>query len=354
MSNSIQFQIKHRALLAVCGVALTLLVGCSEPPKIESIEGYAQGTTYQVLFWSEDKTLVSGVQTEFDATLEQIDKELSTYRPDSYISEFNTSPSLAWQTASSDFINLITTAKDINRKSQGCFDPTIGPLFDLWGFKNESLYVPSSFEVTEAKAKLGIDKIEVDTVLSRVRKTHPTLALDFSSIGEGYTIGKLSEILESNGVQNYMVQFGGDLKIKGKKPSGDQWRIAIQQPTSSFAAASRIYKVMTVVDEKGVTLDTSGTYNRFFDNSGKEYSHIINPMTGEPVSHNLVSASVFHTDGVLGDAWATAMLCLGPIEGKKIADQEQLEVFFIERKEGDFSESSSIALLKTTKVRFEN
>ena len=354
MSNSIQLRIKRRVLLAVYGVTLTLLVGCSEPPKIESIEGYAQGTSYQVLFWSEDKTPVSGVQTEFDTTLSLIDKELSTYRPDSYISEFNASPSLAWQTASPDFINLITTAKDIHRKSQGCYDPTVGPLFDLWGFKNASFYVPTSAEIAETKAKLGIDKIEVDATLSRVRKTHPTLALDFSSMGEGYTIGKLSKVLEESGVKNYMIQFGGDLKVKGQKPNGDQWRIAIQQPTHATAAAPKIYKIMNVIDEKGVTLDTSGTYNRYFDDNGVEYSHIINPNSGEPVKHNLVSASVLHRDGMLGDAWATAMLCLGPIEGKKIADQEKLEVFFIEKTSENFSDSSSTALLNTTKIKFVN
>ncbi|QRV23649.1 FAD:protein FMN transferase [Marinomonas foliarum] len=331
----------------------TFLVGCSEPPKLETVEGYAQGTTYQISFWSEDAVPVTEVQTAFNDTLAQIDKELSTYRPDSFISEFNRSPSVAWQPVSEDFVELVQIAQDIHAKSKGCYDPTIGPLFDLWGFKTDKLHVPTPEELTALKSELGVEKIEVDEENMRVRKTRPFLQLDFSSMGEGYTIGKLSHVLESKGYDNYMVQFGGDMKIKGHKPNGDKWRVAIQSPIPSADGAPKVYKVITVKNEDGVTLDTSGTYNRHFDDNGVEYSHIINPSTGKPITHDLVSASVFGTDPRISDAWATTMLCLGPIEGAKIAKKENLDVFFIERKNDKLVNSSSAALLKTDKVEFD-
>ena len=331
----------------------TFLVGCSEPPKLETVEGYAQGTTYQISFWSEDEVPVTEVQAEFNDTLGKIDKELSTYRPDSFISKFNRSPSVAWQPVSEDFVDLVKIAQDIHAKSEGCYDPTIGPLFDLWGFKTDKLHVPTQEELTALKSEIGIDKVEVDEENLRVRKTRPFLQLDFSSMGEGYTIGKLSHVLESKGYDNYMVQFGGDMKIKGHKPNGDKWRVAIQSPIPSAEDGPKVYKVITVKNEDGVTLDTSGTYNHHFDDNGVEYSHIINPSTGKPITHDLVSASVFGTDPRVSDAWATTMLCLGPVEGAKIAKNEKLEVFFIERKNDKLVNSSSAALLKTDRIKFD-
>jgi thiamine biosynthesis lipoprotein len=354
MSTSIKFDVKANKVAGFGALLMTtFLVGCSEPPKLESVEGYAQGTTYQISFWSEDAIPVTEVQTAFNDTLAQIDKELSTYRPDSFISEFNRSLSVAWQPTSQDFVDLVKIAQDIHAKSEGCYDPTIGPLFDLWGFKTDKLHVPTPEELTALKSELGIDKIEIDEENLRVRKTRPFLQLDFSSMGEGYTIGKLSDVLETKGYDNYMVQFGGDMKIKGHKPNGDKWRVAIQSPIPSADGAPKVYQAMTVVDENGVTLDTSGTYNRHFDDNGVEYSHIINPSTGKPITHDLVSASVLGTDPRIIDAWATTMLCLGPLEGAKIAKNENLEVFFIERKNDKLVNASSAALLKTNRIKFD-
>ncbi|MEI8634843.1 FAD:protein FMN transferase [Vibrio sp. PP-XX7] len=205
---------------------------------------------------------------------------------------------------------MIQIAKTIYQKTNGCYDPTIGPLFDLWGFKQDVLHVPTQQQIEATKVDLGMNKIDVDRTGKRIRKMVPKLQIDFSSMGEGYTIGKLSHILESKGITNYLVEFGGDMKIQGHKPDGSKWRIAIESPVPSKDGAVP-YQIMTVNDETGVTLDTSGTYRHHFDKNGKRYSHILNPRTGKPVTHDLVSASVFGTDSRVSDAWATAMLCLG-------------------------------------------
>ncbi|CAM3551072.1 Thiamine biosynthesis lipoprotein ApbE precursor [Vibrio aerogenes CECT 7868] len=341
---------KPRWFAVLVSTLSLFLSGCSQPPEIQRVSGYAQGTTYHISWWSEKPVATETISGQFDQMLAVIDKELSTYRPDSFISLWNKNPSTDWQPASADFIHLLSVAKTIHHQTQGCYDPTIGPLFALWGFKKDVLQVPDPQKIAAVQAEIGIDKIEVSTDGLRIRKTLPGLQLDFSSMGEGYTISKLSQILETNGITNYLVEFGGDMKIRGHKPEGQKWRIAIERPVPS--KDKRIpYQIVVIEDENGVTLDTSGTYHHSFDADGKAYSHILDPRTGSPVMHDLVSASVFGQDSVVSDAWATAMLCLGPKAGQEIADAEHLPVFFIQSRQEKLIASQSQALKTSKQVK---
>ncbi|RQW64739.1 FAD:protein FMN transferase [Vibrio viridaestus] len=333
-------------------VVVLLAAGCSKQPEIKKIEGFAQGTTYHISWWSDNPVEQSTIKSLFSQKLASIDKELSTYRDDSYISEFNHSKSTEWQPASDDFIQLLHYAQSVNQKTDGCYDPTVGPLFNLWGFKKDVLHVPSEEQINAVRGQLGLDKIEIDEQGKRIRKTNEGVQLDFSSMGEGYTIGKLSQILEDNGITNYLVEFGGDMKIRGHKPGDVKWRIAIEKPISQKEGIQP-YQLVTINDESGVTLDTSGTYHHSFDENGKEYPHILDLRTGAPVNHNLVSASVFGSTPALSDAWATAMLCLGPKEGAAIANKEQLEVFFIQKSGDNFTHFQSKALASSTRISFD-
>jgi len=330
-----------------------LLSGCGQQSEIKKLEGFAQGTSYHISWWSNSPVSVNKINQLFTKKLASIDIELSTYRKDSYISKFNQSASTDWQPASDDFIHLFHIAKMVNSKTDGCYDPTVGPLFDLWGFKKEVLHVPNKNEIARVRNELGIDKIQVDDVNKRIRKTKSGVQLDFSSMGEGYTIGKLSAILEENGIKNYLVEFGGDMKIRGHKPNGQKWRIAIERPISQKKGIQP-YQLVTIEDENGVTLDTSGTYHHSFDENGKEYSHILDLRTGAPVQHDLVSASVFGVHPEVSDAWATAMLCLGPKEGKSVAKRENLEVFFIRKQNGNFIHLKSDALMHSSRIKFDH
>ncbi|MFM2479135.1 FAD:protein FMN transferase [Celerinatantimonas sp. MCCC 1A17872] len=333
------------------GLLALLLSSCSKPIKIEKLSGYAQGTTYHISWWSQKLVSKDKVQEQFSNKLASIDKELSTWRDDSYISQFNHSSSTKWQKASKDFINLIELAKDINAKTQGCYDPTIGPLFSLWGFHKDVLHVPSKSQIAAVKHDLGIDKVEVDKARGMIRKTLPGVQLDFSSMGEGYTIGKLSQILQNDGIHNYIVEFGGDMKVKGHKPGGEKWRIAIERPIPTKDGIVP-YRIVTINDESGVTIDTSGTYHHSFDEKGKEYSHILDPRTGAPITHDLVSASVFGHEAKVSDAWATAMLCLGPKEGMAVAKSQHLSVFFIRKDKKTLTPFESPALESSKRVTF--
>ncbi|WP_318445874.1 FAD:protein FMN transferase [Photobacterium leiognathi] len=333
-----------RSCTALTLSAIMMLSGCSQPPKLEKIAGYAEGTTYHVSYWSKDEVLPSKVKAQFDTALAAIDKEYSTYRNDSYISKFNKSTSTEWQPASKDFIYMVSLAQSINKASHGCYDPTVQPLYKLWGFQGETLNVPTAAQITKIRDDMGIEKIEIDPEHLRIRKTIPQLQLDLSSMGEGYAISRLSQILESDGVENYLVEFGGDMKIKGHKPMGEKWRVAIEQPVA-LKDGIRPYQIVTINDENGVSLNTSGTYHHNFKDGKKDYSHILDPRTGAPITHDLVSASVFGTNSVEGDAWATTMLCLGPDEGKAVANEESLPVYYIQDVNDAFKNSKSNALI---------
>ncbi|MDP5252684.1 MULTISPECIES: FAD:protein FMN transferase [unclassified Vibrio] len=328
---------------------LTVLVSCSKVAPLHKTEGFAQGTSYHISWWSESDVSAEVLQPLLEEKLAAIDKELSTYREDSFISRFNRNPSLAWQEVSEDFIELLHVAHQVNVQSLGCYDPTIGPLFSLWGFDKDQFVVPSQADIEQVQAHLGLDKIEIDPTNKRIRKLDSSVALDFSSMGEGYTIGELSQIMAQRHIDNYLIEFGGDMQIKGQKPDGSHWKIAVEKPIPQQQGIEP-YQLVSILSTAGVTLDTSGSYHHSFDKDGKSYSHILDARTGAPVAHHLVSSSVFGQDPVLGDAWATAMMCLGPKQGQLIAKKQGLEVFFIEQDGQVLTQHTSDALRHSPRV----
>lgn len=344
-------RIQNTIYAALLGLAATItLSACTRPPRLYEVDGFAEGTTYHITWWSAKRVDPDTVSQEMQTALNEIDKEISSYRNDSILQGFNHSRSTAWQSLPASTIQLLEIAKPIYRDSNGCYDPTIGPLFDLWGFRNGKTHIPTPQAIAAVKKTLGFDHIKIDAVHNKVRKTLPQLDIDLSSIGEGYTIWRLSHVLERHGIHNYIVEFGGDMLVKGHKPGDVKWRIAIARPMPGKLAAQDI---VTVNDENGVSINTSGTYRRFFDADGKAYSHILDPRTGRPITHNLVSATVINTDPRVGDAWATAMLCMGQSEGDAAAQAAGIKVYFIQDENGKLVGSESPALKHSKAVTID-
>ncbi|GAB2804045.1 FAD:protein FMN transferase [Halomonas shantousis] len=328
-----------------------LLTACGRHvPELHRIQGEAQGTSYHVSYWSEDDLDDAALAEAFAATLKEIDASLSTYRTDSWLARFNQSQSTAWQKAPREVIDLMGIADDVHRQSHGCYDPTIAPLFELWGFQNDRFQVPANETLTRMLERVGFEHLHVDTAHGRIRKDLPGLSIDFSSMGEGYTIRRLADVLEAQGIIHYLIEFGGDLYARGHKPDGSHWRIAIMAPEPG---QMRAQKFVTLTAEKGISLDTSGTYRRFFTDNGQSYGHIIDARSGHPVTHDLVSVSVFGTTPPVSDAWATAMLCLGQQEGMQVAKALQLPVYFIEKQGSDLRISQSPALERSVHVSID-
>ncbi|OHV07133.1 hypothetical protein BH688_16830 [Kushneria phosphatilytica] len=334
--------------LFAAGLLAALLSGCERPPDMQLAQGHAQGTTWHIKWWSRQPTDAKTIDRDFQQVFDDIDKAISTYRDDSWLARFNASRSTDWQPAPEQVIQLLGIARQVNQASRGCFDPTIAPLFRLWGFQDEQFHVPSDHDIRQTLSEVGLDHVHVDTDNGRIRKDLPKLSIDLSSMGEGHTINRLSRVLEAHGINNYLVEMGGDLKARGHKPDGSHWRVGLQAPVPG---QRQVQRIVTLDSEHGVTLDTSGTYQRFFDDDGHTYGHIIDARTGRPTSHDLVSASVFGHNAALSDAWATAMLCLGEKEGMQVANQQQLPVYFMERQPGQLATRVSPALEHSNDVQ---
>jgi thiamine biosynthesis lipoprotein len=188
-----------------------------------------------------------------------------------------------------------------------------------------------------------MDKLEIDTAQNRLRKRDPELGLSLDSIAQGYTIGAMAQLLEDRGIHNYLAEIGGEMKVKGHKANGSAWRVAVEKPRPLIREVQRILELH---QEAGIAVMTSGTYRNYFEANGKTYSHIIDPRTGMPVTHQLLSTTVLHEDPTLADAWSTALLCVGETEGLRIAEAEGLRALFIHQEGDQLKETLSPAFAK--------
>jgi thiamine biosynthesis lipoprotein len=186
---------------------------------------------------------------------------------------------------------------------------------------------------------------------TQLRKQLPKLRIDVSSIGQGYAVERMVKILEQFGITNYLVEIGGELKIRGKKTNGEAWRIALEKPLPN---ERKMHKIVSFDSGQPMSLISSGTYRHFFDDQGKRYSHILDARTGKPVEHNTVSVTILIPDATLGDAWSTAFSCLGSQEGLKVANEHKLAVLFIDQDGDRLIEIESDALKELNGISFKN
>lgn len=319
-----------------------LMFGCSKAPELSKIEGFAQGTTYHISFeLPADATADAGtIKKAVDDELARMDKVLSNYRDDSVIEQFNAQQSTDSIEVDAELVALVEDARKVHRASNGCYDLTIKPLFDLWGFKKDEFSPPSDADLAQTMALIGLDNLEtVDA--NHLRKRIPNLRIDVSSIGQGYAVGQIVKVLEQYRIDTYMAEIGGELKASGKKPDGQAWRIALEKPLPD---ERKLYKIASFDSGKPISLMASGTYRHFFDSNGKRYSHILDARVGKPVEHNTVSVAILLEDPTLADAWSTALLCLGSKDGLKVANDNQLAVLFIDQQGDELIESQTEAM----------
>lgn len=328
-------------------VGVMLLPACSDSTPLQSIAGEAQGTTYEIRFWTDQDIDLKQISSAVAKELESIDASMSGYRDDSVIEQFNRQQVSQPVTVDAEIIGLVDQARTVYEASHGCYDLTIKPLFELWGFKASRFAVPSDDAIQAVRNTIGMTKLEtVDT--THLRKHEPSLAIDLSSIGQGYSVGRMAQVIEQYGIQNYMAELGGEMLVKGRKPDGQAWRIAIEKP---LPEQRTIEKVIHLEGAQPTAIMTSGTYRHFYDEAGVRYSHILDARTGYPVTHNTVSVTVLYPNAALADAWSTALLCLGRESGLGIANQQKIPAFFIEQTGGTLQEHSSEPLRQLQGVR---
>lgn len=311
------------------GFLLTLLLfglaACDRATvNVTQLNGYAQGTTYSIGYWSTENIDAAALQVAINQELARIDLLISNYRDDSTIERFNSSATTTTIIPlDHEILKLLAIAKQIYLASNGCYDPTARPLFKLWGFSDKNFIIPDQQQIQTTLQSVGFDKLQ--QLDNGVIKTTPQLHVDLSSIGQGYAVAQVAAVLEARGIVNYLVEIGGEMLVAGQKPDNVPWRVGVEQPLPDSQAVSEI---ITLSGTQPTAIMTSGTYRHFFSQDGNRYSHIINPKTGRPVTHHSLSVTVLLEDATKADAWSTALLCLGSEQGVIVADQHNIAAIF--------------------------
>ena len=330
-------------------ICFTGLVACAPQDPIQKFSGPAQGSTYNISYWSEQAVNAESLQQQVDAELSRIDKVMSNYRKDSVIEAFNAQTTTDSFEVGSELVELVRIAREVSSQSQGCYDLTVKPLFDLWGFKADKFNQPTAEQISETLTQVGMAKISEEGP-SMLSKKLPAMRIDVSSIAQGYTVRRLTAILEQAGVQNYLVEVGGELQVRGKKPEQKPWKVAIEKP---LPGEQTLQKIITIQQDEPLAVMTSGTYRHYFDANGKRFSHVLDARSGSPVQHQTVSTTVFIENPTYADAWSTAFLCLGSQDGKAVADRLGLKVLFIDQHGDELQELASDALRQTKAVTLQ-
>ncbi|MFO7825110.1 MAG: FAD:protein FMN transferase [Cyclobacterium sp.] len=289
-----------------------------EGPKMV-VSGPTMGTSYRIVYLDEGRR---DFKKEIDALLVEINNALSTYIPDSEISRFNRMDSLEFE--STHFYTVLEKSKAIFDATKGAFDPTVGPLVNAWGFGPEGASMKDSTGVEQLLDQVGFDQLVFDK--NGIRKTKSDVYLDLSAIAKGYGVDRVAEFLGEMGIQNYLVEIGGELVSRGVNDKGELWKVGISRPEEE-GLANEIYSILAL-DNKGMA--TSGNYRNFYVKDSVKYSHTISPFTGYPVEHSLLSATVVADDCMTADAFATAFMVLGVDGAREIYETtDGLEVFLI-------------------------
>lgn len=315
------------ALLAVVCLFLALWY-VQRPDSVPTtrLAGKTMGTTWSAtLGKTAYKVDPAALQRLLQQQLDLINKQMSTYDPTSEVSRFNDSSSTDWFPVSPETLQVVELAQEISRISKGAFDITVGPLVEMWGFgpKPRKDKHPSDTEIAAARKLVGYQHLQVRRVPAALRKDIPGLRIDLSAIAKGYAVDKLAEILMSQGVENMLVEIGGEMLIKGKNASGKPWRIAIEKPQSDQRSIESVF----YLTNSGMA--TSGNYRNFFVEEGQRYGHTIDPGTGRPVRHRLASVTVLATTAARADALATALLALGEERALELCQQEGIAAYLL-------------------------
>ena len=284
------------------------------------------GTSYTVeLAAPMDDATRTGLKELIEAELAAINRAMSTYDPRSELSEFNSRQDLRWVPASRGLLEVLDSASRISTVTQGAFDVTVGPLVDLWGFGPQvrPRRVPDDAAIEQVRKSVGYRHVQVDPSAGTIRKRQSGTQVDLCAIAKGYGVDRVGMTLERQGVHDYLVEIGGELRARGTAAAGRHWRVGIERPVEGQHVVGEIVRL------KNRAIATSGTTEDFFEQDGRHYSHIIDPKTARPVEHPAMAVSVIADTTMEADASATAMVVLGSERGYSLAQARGLAALFV-------------------------
>lgn len=297
---------------------------------VQSAQGHTMGTTWSVRAVLPVELTLRSWQGVIQAAVDLVDGQMSTYKPASALSRFNQSPAGTWHVLPSECFEVVAHALQVACDSDGAYDPTVGPLVNLWGFGPDAACSepPAEAVIDAARERIGWWKLKLDE-LTRSAFQPGGVYLDLSSVAKGYAVDLVGRYLDSLGVEAWLVEVGGELKGKGMKPDGTPWRIGIERPGAAVGAVAFMDQLSQVLTLSGRAIATSGDYRRQFENDGTRYSHHIDPRTGRPVPHAVASVSILASEAIQADPMGTLMTVLGPEQGMAYACDHGLAVMFI-------------------------
>jgi len=328
-------------IVTVIALLCSMSAGCNA--RRETVfTGRTMGTTYSVKLVTGYLQPVSGLQSQIDKRLDDINQSMSTYRDDSEISRFNRLTTAGEKfRVSPDFMRVMQMAQKVFTITDGAWDGTVKPLVDLWGFGTEAIKtVPPPPAVRQRLQAVGFDAIQiVDNRFLVKRKA--TVNLDLASIAKGYGVDQIAALLKDDGIENFLVEIGGEVYAAGHRKDGLAWRVGINTPRKE-ASLDQVYKVVHLTNG---AMATSGDYRNFFEIDQKRYSHVIDPRSGYPVANGVVSASVLSADCTFADGLATALIVMGPDKGIELVNRlEGVDCLIVEMQaDGTLIDHSSKA-----------
>ncbi|NOU52111.1 FAD:protein FMN transferase [Pseudoalteromonas sp. JBTF-M23] len=312
-------------------VVLLFVTGCEQAsldqPQPLVINGKTMGTTYNIkIYPQEGQVNAEQLKSQIDETLIAVNQSMSPWVKDSEINRFNALPHNQFMPISEDFRLVVAESIRLGKSTQ-TLDVTMGPLIDLWGFGPDKRPTnrPSQAQLDDMRSRIGVDKLILNE--QGLAKTIDGLEVSFSSTAKGYGIDKVASLLEQIGIHNYMVEIGGELRLSGSKPNDKPWIIAIEQPDAPMGQR-QVHKELKLHD---IGIATSGDYRIFYEMDGETFTHLIDPATGMPVKHDLVSVTVLHPSAMTADGLATALTVMGTERAKAYAEQHNLAVYLISK-----------------------
>jgi len=293
---------KISVFLSLYGLALLLSCTPSIPGTYISFSGPTQGTTYQVTYQSDDSIVY---QKQVEELLHQFDMSLSTYEPSSLISMINRD--IPGVRPDSFFTAVFNASYLIWKESEGALDITVAPLVNAWGFGFTEPASIDSALIDSLLQYVGMDMVRIENGF--VVKDKKGIMFDVNAIAQGYAVDVVASYFEEKGIRNYLVEIGGEVRTKGMNSRGEAWRVGIDKPIEGLQLPG--VQIEAIVSLSGRALATSGNYRRFYIKNGVKYSHTIDPKTGYPVQHHLLSATVLARDCMTADGFATALMVMG-------------------------------------------
>jgi FAD:protein FMN transferase len=293
----------HNRFIIICLSLLLLFSSCRKTVSYDNFAGFAQGTTYSVVFENDGKFDGQELKADVEKILKDFDMSLSLYIDSSILSKVNRNEDVILD---SYFLNAFNKSAEITRITNGAFDITVGPLVKAWGFGPDA---HKSFTESKRDSLLkfvGMDKVSIEN--GKIKKSDPGVDLDFNAIAQGYSVDIVSGYIEKTGIKSFLVEIGGEVRVEGDK-HGVLWRVGIDRPSDDNMLPGN--DLQAIISLKDRSLATSGNYRKFYVENGVKYSHTIDPRTGYPARNQLLSATIVADECATADGIATACMVMG-------------------------------------------